>query len=215
MQTRRGVKRKGAISREGTRPETASEVGVVLTDYSFRIIAMDRGAASILFPLFEEEKRREDPLFGSELPPRILEWMRFRDGGNAGSKTIRFRAGGRVYKGRSYIVESEGQMLPQSAVVLYLERETEVEDAILQVGLQYRLTDREQEALRGLANGLTSKELAERMGIRPSTVKTFLRLIMIKMGASNRASVVAKILAASRQTEGEATPITRGAKPEN
>ena len=55
-------------------------------------------------------------------------------------------------------------------------------------------TEREQEALRGIAMGLTNKELAQRMNIAPNTVKTFLRLVMVKMGVARRTGVVAKLL---------------------
>jgi putative toxin-antitoxin system antitoxin component (TIGR02293 family) len=58
---------------------------------------------------------------------------------------------------------------------------------------QYHLTDREQEALRGIAMGSTGKELAARMGVSPTTVKAFIRLIMIKMGSSTRAELVARL----------------------
>jgi DNA-binding CsgD family transcriptional regulator len=77
---------------------------------------------------------------------------------------------------------------------LYLRREVSVSDALDQVATDYRLTDREREALIGISMGLTSKELAVRMNISPNTVKAFLRLIMIKMGTSTRAGIVAKVL---------------------
>ena len=45
-----------------------------------------------------------------------------------------------------------------------------------------------------LLQGLSSKEIANRMDVSPNTVKTFLRLIMIKMGVSSRAAIVAKVI---------------------
>ena len=71
-------------------------------------------------------------------------------------------------------------------------------DAVHQVGVEYSLTDREQEALIGVAMGLTSKELAVRMKISPNTVKAFLRLIMVKMGATTRAGIVGRLLDSER-----------------
>ncbi len=59
---------------------------------------------------------------------------------------------------------------------------------------QFHLTSREREAVEFLSEGLTSKEIAQRMGISPNTVKVFLRLVMIKMGVSTRAGIVAKTL---------------------
>lgn len=79
-------------------------------------------------------------------------------------------------------------------VALYLKRELSVVDAVYQISADYRLTDREQEALIGVTMGLTSKEVALRMKISPNTVKAFLRLIMIKMGVTTRVGIVGKLL---------------------
>ena len=62
------------------------------------------------------------------------------------------------------------------------------------VSQHFNLTHREREALEYLLQGLSSKEIANRMGISPNTVKTFLRLIMIKTGASSRSAVVRKVM---------------------
>jgi DNA-binding CsgD family transcriptional regulator len=59
---------------------------------------------------------------------------------------------------------------------------------------QFNLTEREREALQGISVGLSSKELAERMRISPNTVKAYLHLVMVKMGVTSRAGIVAKIL---------------------
>ena len=45
-----------------------------------------------------------------------------------------------------------------------------------------------------LLQGLSSKEIANRMNVSPNTVKAFLRLIMIKTGVSSRSAVVGKIM---------------------
>jgi len=79
-------------------------------------------------------------------------------------------------------------------LALHLKRVSSLLDAVREIGVEYHLTDREQETLMGVSMGLTSKQLAERMGISPNTVKAFLRLIMIKMGMTTRAGVVGKLL---------------------
>jgi len=63
-----------------------------------------------------------------------------------------------------------------------------------QVFQQFNLTQREGEALTYLLQGLSSKEIANRMNVSPNTVKAFLRLIMIKTGVSSRSAVVGKIM---------------------
>ncbi len=79
-------------------------------------------------------------------------------------------------------------------------RDTSIPNAIEMVASQYHLTDREQEVLRGIAIGLTSKETAERMNISPNTVKSFRHIIMIKMGAGTRSGIVGKVLEYSNTT---------------
>jgi DNA-binding CsgD family transcriptional regulator len=58
----------------------------------------------------------------------------------------------------------------------------------------FQLTTRECETVKLLLRGLTSKEIASEMSISPNTVKSFLKLAMAKVGASNRAALIARIL---------------------
>ena len=83
-----------------------------------------------------------------------------------------------------------------ASIVLLLERGPSALVALAQASQQFNLTVREREALEYLMQGLSSKEIADRMNISSNTVKTFLRLIMIKMGVSSRMAVVRKIITA-------------------
>lgn len=58
----------------------------------------------------------------------------------------------------------------------------------------YSLTKREQEVVQFLIQGLTTKEIAMRMGISPHTVKTFLKLVMVKVNVTTRSGIVGKFL---------------------
>jgi DNA-binding NarL/FixJ family response regulator len=62
------------------------------------------------------------------------------------------------------------------------------------VAAVYRLTPRETEAFEALIQGFSVKEVAEKMGINPSTAKTFLRSISGKMGVSSRSEMMSKVL---------------------
>lgn len=53
------------------------------------------------------------------------------------------------------------------------------------------LTDREREILSLLADGLGNKQIAARLGISTSTVKTHLELLYEKLDAASRAEAVA------------------------
>jgi DNA-binding NarL/FixJ family response regulator len=82
-------------------------------------------------------------------------------------------------------------------VALRLQRAHSVSETLDHVAANYHLTEREHETLRGVANGLTSKEMAFRMNISANTVKVFLRFIMIKVGVNTRTELAAKILTES------------------
>ncbi|SFW99890.1 response regulator transcription factor [Streptomyces atratus] len=53
-----------------------------------------------------------------------------------------------------------------------------------------RLTDREAEALRLMAAGLTNAEIAGRLGVGPATAKTHVAAVLAKTGAQNRTQAV-------------------------
>lgn len=93
-------------------------------------------------------------------------------------------------------------------IVAYLEKQAfdrqALRQAIAQVeaakqaaaGPLSELTEREQEVLRLLVQGLTNKEIAEALVITDNTVKRHLKSIFAKLGVSTRAAAVARALAA-------------------
>lgn len=60
------------------------------------------------------------------------------------------------------------------------------------------LTKREGQLVELLVKGMTTKEMAVDLELSPNTIKSFLRLIMAKMGVSTRSGVVGKLLEADR-----------------
>lgn len=168
-----------------------AEVGLVLMDLSLQLIAFDRGAAAILnYPSQPGVK----PESSSCIPKEILDIIRGRKPADVSSVKTHFRMGKSEYVCRAYLVEPNNGSMAQPVVALHLEKISSTNDTISEVAAKYNLTDREQEVLRGISLGLANKELAERMNISPNTVKAFLRLIMIKMGVTTRAGIVANIL---------------------
>jgi DNA-binding CsgD family transcriptional regulator len=78
-------------------------------------------------------------------------------------------------------------------MALLIERNP-VSGDLFAIAEKFNLTRREYEAVQHLALGMTSKEIAARMGISPNTVKAFLRLAMIKTGVTNRSGIIGKFL---------------------
>ncbi len=163
--------------------------GIVILDGSFTPVALDAGAEAILEYL---DAGRDGGASARGLPPVILQLLDGRSAPEPDGLHMHVSAGGHEYTCRAFAMKPRSGGQPMLA--LYLRREVSVSDALDHVAAEYRLTDREREALIGISMGLTSKELAVRMNISPNTVKAFLRLIMIKMGTSTRAGIVAKVL---------------------
>jgi DNA-binding CsgD family transcriptional regulator len=157
-----------------------AEVGLLFLDLSHKVIAFDRGAAAIL----------DCPV--RPIPRELLDYI--RTGDLTESAPLKLRVGVDEYMCRPYLIETYAGRISEPMIAIQLERVSSPSDAVYKIGIKYNLTDREQEALRGISMGLTSKEVAERMNISPNTVKAFLRLIMIKMGVTTRGGIVANIL---------------------
>jgi DNA-binding CsgD family transcriptional regulator len=88
------------------------------------------------------------------------------------------------------------------AHVLVFERRASNTKALSEAHEKFGLTPREQETIQLLMEGLTSKEIAERMKISSSTVKAFLRLVMVKMSVNTRSGIVGKVLGSRTHAAG-------------
>lgn len=189
MQSMKKVGPKHAVIQKPKGSPIVAEVGLVLMDLSHKIIALDRGAAAIL-----NSPNQPGLKVGafSNVPPELLNILRNRKPADRGCDKTHVRLGKGEYICRTYVLESPDASQP--ILALHLEKDSSASDAIFEVVNKYHLTDREQEVLRGISMGLATKELAGRMNISPNTVKAFLRLVMIKMGVTTRAGIVAKIL---------------------
>lgn len=63
------------------------------------------------------------------------------------------------------------------------------------IALAYRVTAREQEVLQYLARGLTTAEVAQRLGISNHTVRDHVKALFGKVGVRSRTELVARIFA--------------------
>lgn len=99
-----------------------------------------------------------------------------------------FKSGRRSYFCRAFSVGSSRKQSHAAAVGVLLERGLSGLIPISQLSQRHRLTQREAETLVYSLQGLSSKEIANRMNASTNTVKTFLRLVMIKTGVTSRSA---------------------------
>lgn len=167
--------------------------GLILIEGSGSTIAADRGAANILRYLSDGTGTPKGAIIVGE---DTLQMLYEGDGAADPILLKRVRVGVGEFTCRAYILEKQerGAVAPERLVAVLLERVCEAPRAIKELAAEYHLTKREQQALRGIASGISSKTLAARMNITPSTLRAFLQLIKVKMGVSTRAGIMAKIL---------------------
>src|SRR6266699_575002 len=188
------------VSEEGTGEDklnippfaSRSGTGFLLLDAALKPLYFNAEAGEILF---HPEKPTKAKGFADQLTSKIRTIV--TNGGSNGKISVRneFVSGNRHYQCRFFGVRLPGNGSngsKGSSWALLLERGSEAAADI--ICDQYRLSQREGEAVRFLVEGLTNKEIAARMQISPDTVKVFLRLAMMKMGVSSRSGIMSKFI---------------------
>ena len=175
-----------------TLPEVTAKAGsgFLLVDAGLNPISFNAEAVQILSYPDEMANAKEPESF---LPGKIQSLLVSRQAGAGMPFVTEFRSGRRRYFCRAFYVDA-GTSEGGQRIAILMERGPSGLVPLGKVSQHFNLTHREREALEYLLQGLSSKEIANRMGISPNTVKTFLRLIMIKTGASSRSAVVRKVM---------------------
>jgi DNA-binding CsgD family transcriptional regulator len=168
-------------------------LGLVVVDASMNVVATNADAVQILtFPASLENGRRPGTMLREKIRPLIARTPEEKD-----IIVREFRSGRRTYLCRSFVLDARLNGAASSPTrVLVLERRASTNTAVSEAYQKFGLSPREQETIQLLLQGLTSKEIAERMKISPNTVKSFLRLVMVKMSVSTRSGIVGKVLGA-------------------
>jgi DNA-binding CsgD family transcriptional regulator len=108
-----------------------------------------------------------------------------------------FTSGKRQYLCRSFPLEKGSNGTSSTLIALWLERCPAPAVTMSDLSERFRLTPRESQIVQLLMEGLTSKEIANRLNVSPNTVRTFLHLVMVKMGTSTRSGVLGKLFESS------------------
>lgn len=184
----------GAIPQqfETTRFETSKSdsPGLLLLDTFLRPLYVNDEAVSILsYP----QASRGNGHGASFLKQRIDSLLAHRNGSPDPKFSEEFASGRRHYQVRVFAMKSNWQSHSGPTLAVLLERNRGHSDLLRAAG-RFHLTQRESAALELLMQGYTTKQIAGRMHISPNTAKAFLRSVMFKSGASNRAGILAKVL---------------------
>ena len=175
-----------------------SAYGFLLMQESFKpLYANDEAVAILAYP----EKPAHIDSLESFLVRKVRSILGDKQSSIESGVITQFVSGKRRYLCRAFPVRpgSSTTAGSLSSFVLLLERYCTAPFDISELAELYRLTGREREAIGYLLQGLTSKEIAVRMEISPNTVKAFMRFVMVKMGATTRCGIVARILTAQDQ----------------
>jgi DNA-binding CsgD family transcriptional regulator len=172
-------------------------LGFVVADASLRPLSANHEAIAILlYPGALEAPHSFTEAFEKKIRRSLLRARSLSSGQNATNPVIQFKSGRREYLCRAFLLDHESNrgISNAAAVLIVMERRVSGCLAVCQITQRFHLTHREEEVLRLLLQGLSSKEMAGRMRISLNTVKAFIRLVMIKMGASSRSEIAATVL---------------------
>jgi DNA-binding CsgD family transcriptional regulator len=167
--------------------------GLIVVDTSAKVVGSNAESLQIL--TFPEHPRNIHNL-GTWLAKKVRSSL----AGGSPSGLAKVQSARRTYLCRSFPLDlpdnhnnhNNGQL--GKLTIVMIERKSHESVTIAEISERFGLTAREQETVQFLREGFTSKEIAQRMNISPNTVKAFIRLVMVKMGASTRSGIVGKIL---------------------
>lgn len=174
----------------------ATRPGLIVVDASLNLVASNSEAVQILtFPEQVDKVRHLDTLVTNKIRSQLVERQSTRPPGFVGE----FRSAQRTYLCRSFSLDhngghSNGSAASGELLIVMLERKSNGAVTIAEIAQRFGLTARERETVQFLLQGLTSKEIAQRMKISPNTVKAFIRLVMVKMSVSTRSGIIGKIV---------------------
>jgi len=170
-----------------------SDQGFILLDARLRPVAYNLEAVQILsFPTRPESIKQISQFLGDKIRSTLVT-----GGSTDNPEFVReCKAGRRTYCCRAFRIDchTAGEAKAPISFAILLERHVSSAAALANLSQQFDLTARECETVALLLEGLTSKEIANRMQISPNTVKAFLRLVMVKMDVSTRSGIVGKVL---------------------
>jgi DNA-binding CsgD family transcriptional regulator len=133
-------------------------------------------------------------VFHKKVRPGLLKHQDSARSENRACSFMKLKSGRRTYFCRTFPLSSSDNGDRGTATLVVLERGMSLPLALSQVSQQFHLTNREQQTVALLLQGLSNKELGQKMGISSNTAKSFLYTAAIKMGVGSRCGIVAQVL---------------------
>jgi DNA-binding CsgD family transcriptional regulator len=180
--------------RRQAHPLTDQGLGLLVMDSSLNPISWNEQTIRIFsYPDAPEHVRQVDVFLTDMIRARLLNPQSARHS----SFATEFVSGKRRY--RCWVFHLNWCLRGSSHPVLelLLERGSCGLLFLPRMARLFNFSQREKQAVELLLQGLSNKEIANRMNISPNTVNTFFRLIMIKMGVSSRSGILARMIRTS------------------
>jgi DNA-binding CsgD family transcriptional regulator len=168
---------------------------MLLPQMSLLPVAYNREALEILaFPRSPEDLVRSSAALARHIGARLVS----RSAKGARTFVAEFQSGNRTYHCRTlnFCFDGKEDDGPGRTTTLILLERTASPSRLLkrQACEKFGLTPRERQMVELLIEGMTTKEMAQVLCLSPNTIKSFLRLVMAKMGVSTRSGIVGKLL---------------------
>ena len=204
------VRKPGVLGKDtshsNSRALAIPALGFLVTDDTLSSLSANHEAIRILTYPAQGPVQNPSQAFDEKIRRALLHG-RIRLRPNTAPPVIQFKSGRRLYFCRAFRLDANGN----ARMLIVLERGIPESLALSQVSQQFHLTPREQVAVTFLLRGFSNKEMAKRMAVSPHTVKSFLRMVMVKMGVSTRAGIVAKVIGLMLSPSGGSDPRASGA----
>lgn len=164
--------------------QPAETVGLMLIDGSLNPLFVNTTARQVISYALGKDRLSQSDL-REAIRAKVVE---IRDGYIQPAASL--ISGRRKYTCRALLLE-RGQWVENRAYfALIFERISRRRERLRRMVGQYGLTPREREIASLLTQGLTSKEIAERLNISPHTVKSYLNFLMRKLNVTTRSGIV-------------------------
>jgi DNA-binding CsgD family transcriptional regulator len=185
---------KHSAGRTG-KSQSSAPGAMLLPHASLLPVAYNREALQILaFPSSPEELAHPSADLAQSIGARLVSKS------STGSRKFvaEFQSGNRTYRCRTFSIcfnGNDGDDSGGARTLILLERRASPSGILKRRAWEnYALTRRERQMVDLLIQGMTTKEMARALSLSPNTIKSFLRLIMAKMGVSTRSGIVGKVL---------------------